>query len=48
LLLIPAGNFTSPSIVEWADDTIKVVYTVWGTGLRLATVKLATVDSATA
>ncbi|KAI3428719.1 hypothetical protein D9Q98_007543 [Chlorella vulgaris] len=42
------GNFTSPSIVEWADDTIKVVYTVWGTGLRLATVKLATVDSATA
>lgn len=40
-----AGNFACPTIVEWTDDTVKIVYTVWGTGLKLATVKLATVDS---
>lgn len=40
-----AGNFACPSIVEWSDDTVKVVYTVWGEGVRLATIKLATVDS---
>jgi hypothetical protein len=32
--------------VEWAEDTVKVAYTVWGKGLKLATVKLATVDTA--
>lgn len=42
----PAGNFACPSIVEWAEDTVKVVYTSWGAGLKLATVKLATVDAA--
>ncbi|KAL4445290.1 hypothetical protein ABPG77_011115 [Micractinium sp. CCAP 211/92] len=41
----PKGNFACPSIVEWLDDTVKIAYTVWGTGLKLATVKLATVDS---
>ena len=35
-------------MVEWSDDTIKVAYTVWGKGLRLATVKLATVEAAAA
>ena len=44
-LLPAAGNFSSPTIVEWADDTVKVAYTVWGQGLKLATVKLATVES---
>lgn len=39
------GNFTSPSIVEWSDDTVKVAYTVWGEGIKLATIKLATVES---
>ncbi|PSC75556.1 BNR Asp-box repeat [Micractinium conductrix] len=42
----PKGNFACPSIVEWAEDTVKVVYTSWGAGLKLATVKLATVDAA--
>lgn len=42
------GNFSCPSIVEWADDTVKVAYTVWGKGVKLATVKLATVDTAAA
>ena len=40
-----AGNFSSPTIVEWADDTVKVAYTVWGQGLKLASIKLATVES---
>ena len=42
------ANFSCPSVVEWSDDTIKVAYTVWGQGLRLATVKLATVEAAAA
>lgn len=25
-----AGNFSCPSIVEWTDDTVKIVYTVRG------------------
>ena len=33
-----------PCIVEWSDDTVKIAYTVWGKGLKLATLKLATVD----
>ncbi|PRW44584.1 BNR Asp-box repeat [Chlorella sorokiniana] len=41
----PKGNFSCPSIVEWTDDTVKIVYTVWGEGIKLATVKLATVES---
>lgn len=41
----PKGNFSCPSIVEWADDTVKVSYTVWGEGVKLATIKLATVDA---
>lgn len=41
----PKGNFSSPSIVEWSDDTVKVAYTVWGQGLKLASIKLATVDT---
>jgi len=32
--------------VEWADDTVKVSYTAWGQGMKLATVKLATVETA--
>lgn len=28
LLSRPAGNFSCPSIVEWTDDTVKIVYTV--------------------
>jgi predicted neuraminidase len=36
--------FCNPSIKEWAEDTVLVVYTVWGKGLKLATLKLATVD----
>ena len=44
----PGANFSCPSVVEWSDDTIKVAYTVWGKGLRLATVKLATVEAAAA
>jgi hypothetical protein len=46
LAFFNAGNFTCPCIAEWADDTVKVAYTVWGQGIKLATVKLATVDSA--
>ena len=34
----------SPCIVAWAEDTIKVAYTVWGKGLKLCTLKLITVD----
>ena len=33
-----------PCIVAWSDDTVKIAYTVWGKGLKLATLKLATVD----
>lgn len=40
----PKGNFSSPSIAEWSEDTVQVAYSVWGEGLKLATVKLATVD----
>jgi hypothetical protein len=39
------GNFSYPCIVAWSEDTVKIAYTVWGTGLRLATVKLATVEA---
>jgi BNR repeat-like domain len=40
------GNpiFCNPCINEWAEDTVLVVYTVWGKGLKLATLKLATID----
>lgn len=34
----------SPCIVAWADDTVKIAYTVWGKGLKLTTVKLVTVE----
>ena len=36
--------FCNPCIKEWAEDTILVAYTVWGKGLKFATLKLATVD----
>jgi hypothetical protein len=36
--------FCNPCIKEWAEDTVLVVYTVWGKGLKLSTLKLATVD----
>lgn len=39
------GNFSYPSIVEWSEDTVKVAYTVWGKGIRLASIKLAVVES---
>lgn len=45
LLRCAAGNFACPSIIEWTEDTVKIAYTVWGTGIKLASVKLATVDS---
>lgn len=31
-------------MVQWSEDTVKICYTVWGEGLRLASVKLATVE----
>lgn len=37
-------KFTHPSITQWNDDTVKVAYTVWDRGLKLATIKLATVE----
>jgi predicted neuraminidase len=40
----PEANYSYPSIVEWSEDTVKIAYTVWGVGLKLATVKLATVE----
>ena len=41
----PAEHLSSPAIVRWSDDsTVKVAYAVWGRGLKLATVKLETVD----
>lgn len=39
------ANYSNPCIVEWSEDTVKVAYTVWGEGLKLATVKLATVEA---
>lgn len=40
-----AGKYSCPSIIQWSDDTVKVSYTVWGEGLRLATIQLATAES---
>lgn len=31
---VVAGNFSCPSIVEWTDDTVKIVYTVRCAWLR--------------
>jgi hypothetical protein len=31
--------------VEWSEDTVKVAYTVWGRGIRLASIKLAVVEA---
>ena len=42
------GKLTDPCILEWSDDTVKVAYTVWGQGLKLATLRLATVENSAA
>ena len=39
-----AGTYLSPTIIEWSEDTVKLAYSVGGQGLKLATVKLATVE----
>jgi len=38
-------SLTSPAIAQWSDDTVKVAYTVWGRGIKLATIKLPIVDT---
>lgn len=40
------GNLLNPTLTEWTEDTVKVAYTVWGAGIKVATVKLATVEAA--
>jgi hypothetical protein len=40
-----AGKFSCPCIVQWSEDTVLVSYTVWGAGLRLATIRLATAEA---
>eukprot|EP00238_Polyblepharides_amylifera_P013106 CAMPEP_0196574354 /NCGR_PEP_ID=MMETSP1081-20130531/4083_1 /TAXON_ID=36882 /ORGANISM="Pyramimonas amylifera, Strain CCMP720" /LENGTH=387 /DNA_ID=CAMNT_0041892349 /DNA_START=68 /DNA_END=1231 /DNA_ORIENTATION=+ len=35
------GNFAYPTPIEWEDGIVKVAYTVWNGGLRVATVNLA-------
>lgn len=39
------GVISSPSIVAWSEDTVKVAYSVQGSGLRLTTAQLAVVQS---
>jgi hypothetical protein len=41
----PTAILVNPCIVGWSEDTVKIAYTVWSKGLKLATLKLATVDS---
>lgn len=38
------NRLCNPCIVHYNDNTVKVAYTVWGKGLKLATIALATVD----
>jgi len=45
VILGNAVNYSYPCITQWTEDTVKVVYTVWGEGLRMATATLATVDT---
>jgi predicted neuraminidase len=40
-----ALNYSYPCITQWTEDTVKVVYTVWGEGVRMVTATLATVDT---
>uniref|UniRef100_A0A1D2A547 Sialidase domain-containing protein n=1 Tax=Auxenochlorella protothecoides TaxID=3075 RepID=A0A1D2A547_AUXPR len=42
---LPGGVISSPSIVAWSEDTVKVAYSVQGSGLRLTTAQLAVVQS---
>mmetsp|Transcript_12234 Transcript_12234/g.38752 ORF Transcript_12234/g.38752 Transcript_12234/m.38752 type:complete len:90 (-) Transcript_12234:49-318(-) len=32
-----AGHFSYPTVMEWEPGVLKVAYSVWGEGLRLAT-----------
>jgi hypothetical protein len=36
----PEGNFAYPTVLEWAPGVLKIAYTFWGQGLRIATVAL--------
>jgi hypothetical protein len=45
VILGNAVNYSYPCITQWTEDTVKVVYTVWGEGLRMATATLATTDT---
>ena len=36
----PNGNFAYPTPIQWKEGVVKVAYSVWGQGLRIATVKV--------
>eukprot|EP00976_Prorocentrum_cordatum_P109053 1194955-Prorocentrum_minimum.AAC.3 len=42
----PEGNFAYPTVIEWEPGVVKVAYTFWGQGLRIATVTLPSECSA--
>ena len=39
-----SGILVNPCIVRWSDDIVMIGYTEWGVGLKLATIKLATME----
>lgn len=36
----PTGNFAYPTPIQWEAGVVKVAYSVWGEGLRIATVRV--------